>query len=62
MREAAQGATRCAACGRAIEVCFCCDEPDCSAPACYRCLNVSVRQARPQPYVWEDDSYATISH
>jgi hypothetical protein len=54
MSEAPAGEKRCGTCQRVIEVCECCDEPGCSAPVCYRCLNVTLRQTRPQPYVWGD--------
>jgi hypothetical protein len=54
MSEAPAGEKRCVTCSRVIEVCVCCYEPGCSAPVCYRCLNVTLRQTRPQPYVWAD--------
>ena len=33
-------ATKCSRCGTAIETCAFCDEPDCPATTCYRCVNV----------------------
>jgi hypothetical protein len=32
----------CAGCGARLEECACCDEPDCPAPICRRCLDVAV--------------------
>ncbi len=50
MSENATAATRCSRCGRRIDECACCNEPDCGAAICYRCLNVAVGQEMPQPH------------
>jgi hypothetical protein len=34
-----------------VEECACCDEPDCSVPICYRCLNVAVGQEMRHPHL-----------
>ena len=34
--------SRCSRCGTAVESCAFCDEPDCPATLCYRCLNVAL--------------------
>lgn len=31
-------ALRCVRCGRTVELCACCDEPDCDPPLCGPCL------------------------
>ena len=33
-------ASKCSRCGTATETCAFCDEPDCPATTCYRCLSV----------------------
>lgn len=33
---------RCSRCGTAVESCAFCDEPDCPATTCYRCLSVAL--------------------
>ncbi len=33
-------ARKCSRCGAAIETCAFCDEPDCPAITCYRCVSV----------------------
>ncbi len=33
-------ARKCSRCGTAIETCAFCNEPECPAPACYRCVSV----------------------
>jgi hypothetical protein len=40
----------CTNCGREIECCEFCDETDCGAELCYRCVNVALGQAMPQPH------------
>ncbi len=37
----------CSRCGTAIESCAFCDEPDCPAITCYRCVNISLLDRRP---------------
>ena len=51
MSENAVAPTRCSRCGTRIEECVRCDEPDCGAAICYRCLNVAIGQQKPQPHV-----------
>ncbi len=41
----------CTHCGELIECCELCDEPGCSAPTCYECLNVELGQSLSQPHV-----------
>jgi len=41
----------CTSCGKRIEECACCDEPDCAAAVCFHCLNVAAGQERLQPHV-----------
>jgi len=41
---------KCTECGKSIEVCACCDDPDCEPAICYACLRVAVGQAIPQPH------------
>jgi len=50
MSESAPVRKRCTKCDRAVEVCACCDEPECEAAICYGCLRVAVGQALPQPH------------
>lgn len=33
---------KCSRCGTALETCAFCDEPDCPATTCYRCISVAV--------------------
>ena len=33
---------RCSRCGTAVESCAFCDEPDCPATLCYRCVNITL--------------------
>lgn len=43
-------ARRCSRCGTAIETCAVCDEPDCPAVTCSRCVSVaSVDRLRAKP-------------
>jgi hypothetical protein len=42
MSTPASQVLRCVNCGRAIEVCACCDERDCPPPTCDRCLTQSL--------------------
>jgi hypothetical protein len=32
---------KCSRCGTAVESCAFCDEPDCPAMTCYRCVNIA---------------------
>ncbi len=40
----------CSGCGRAIDCCEFCDATDCPTAICYRCLQVALGQALPQPH------------
>jgi hypothetical protein len=42
---------RCAGCGRAIDECAVCDEPDCEAAVCCDCVAVALGTRMPQPHV-----------
>jgi hypothetical protein len=43
-------ARKCSRCGTAIETCAVCDEPDCPAVTCSRCVSVaSVDRLRAKP-------------
>lgn len=42
---------RCTKCGRPIEECVGCDEPDCRNPICNDCLRIEVGQAERQPHM-----------
>jgi hypothetical protein len=37
---------KCLRCGTAVESCAFCDEPDCPAMRCYRCVNVAFLDRR----------------
>jgi hypothetical protein len=43
-------AARCAACGKAVDVCECCEEPNCKHVICDDCLKVAVGERRPRTY------------
>ena len=43
---------KCSKCACVLEECACCDEPDCEAAICYRCLNLALGQQVPQPAPW----------
>jgi hypothetical protein len=34
-----------------MDECACCDEPDCPAAICFRCVNVAAGQEMAQPHV-----------
>ncbi len=40
---------KCLRCGTAIDSCAFCDEPDCPAISCYRCVGVAVLDSRMRP-------------
>ena len=42
--------TTCSGCGKEVEECACCDEPDCGAAICFGCLNLAVGQEMSQPH------------
>jgi hypothetical protein len=42
---------RCVNCGRATEVCACCDENDCPPPTCGRCLSDAILKTIRPEYV-----------
>jgi hypothetical protein len=44
----------CSRCGRGLEECAFCDEPDCPAAICYGCVNLALGQKLPQTHVHED--------
>ena len=50
MSEPASTMEKCSSCDRPIELCACCDEPNCDAAICYRCLNEALGQAIPHPH------------
>jgi hypothetical protein len=41
MSDQATKLRRCSRCGTAVESCAFCDEPDCPAITCYRCVSVA---------------------
>lgn len=43
-------AMTCARCGKAVEVCECCEEPNCKHVICDECLKVAVGERRPRTY------------
>jgi len=40
----------CLECGDEIDVCECCEEPDCPKAICYGCLALALGQTAPQPH------------
>lgn len=48
----------CSLCGRAIEVCACCDEPDCPPPLCDACLREVMGKAMRRVYLHGGASFA----
>lgn len=42
--------SRCADCGRVVEVCACCENAACAHPICYADLIVLTGQSLPQPH------------
>jgi hypothetical protein len=50
MSEPTPAQLKCSKCGKPIEVCACCEKPDCEPAICYACLRVAVGQALPQPH------------
>ncbi len=50
MSQDATVVTKCSRCGKRIEECAFCDEPDCRAAICYGCSNVALGQEMPQPH------------
>ena len=51
MSKPADQQLRCVSCGRAIEVCACCDERDCQPAICERCLTTAMLKAIRRQYV-----------
>jgi hypothetical protein len=44
---------KCSRCGTAVESCAFCDEPDCPAMTCYRCVSIAVLdRLRPNSTAW----------
>ncbi len=41
---------KCTRCGKSVEVCALCEEPDCRHVLCHKCLNVVLGQAKPVTY------------
>jgi hypothetical protein len=37
----------CAGCDRELEVCSFCEDEDCEAPTCYRCMIIELKEASP---------------
>jgi len=50
MTEEALAARPCSRCDRPIDGCELCEDPGCRVPICYRCLQVALGQAVPQPH------------
>ena len=48
---------KCSRCGRAIEVCACCDERDCPPPICYICMSQDLTKSRRRLYVHSGASF-----
>jgi hypothetical protein len=49
MSAQATTSKRCSRCGTLVESCAFCDEPDCPAISCYRCLSIAlVDRLRPR--------------
>jgi len=46
MSEHMTTAKKCSRCGTAIDSCAFCDEPDCPAITCYRCVSVAFLDRR----------------
>jgi hypothetical protein len=42
MSAQATTSKKCLRCGTAVESCAFCDEPDCPAMTCYRCVSIAV--------------------
>jgi len=51
MSRPADQRPRCVSCGRAIEVCACCDERDCSPAICDVCLRTAILKTIRRQYV-----------
>jgi hypothetical protein len=50
MTEQTASAMKCSRCGTAIGSCAFCEQPNCPAPTCYRCLGVAfLDRLRPRP-------------
>jgi hypothetical protein len=47
MSDEATVTRECSRCGTVIESCAFCDEPDCPAVTCYRCVNIGLLDRRP---------------
>lgn len=43
-------AVRCDRCGKSVEVCEFCEEPDCKHVICDDCLRIAVGERRPRTY------------
>ncbi len=50
MRQPTVAAVKCVKCGKEIEICEGCQEPDCASAACYDCINRLLGQTLPQPH------------
>ena len=50
MRKVETATKRCTKCGRLIEVCTGCAEPDCLHPICGDCLRIQVGEEMRQPH------------
>ncbi|HEX6331885.1 MAG TPA: hypothetical protein VF129_11460 [Actinomycetota bacterium] len=40
----------CTGCGRGIDRCELCERAECGTALCYRCVNLALRQAVPEPH------------
>lgn len=49
MSVAMTAVVRCAKCGKEVEICEGCQEPDCVSVVCYRCMNRLLGQSWPDP-------------
>ena len=50
MTEGPLAVRPCWRCARPIDRCEFCDAADCPTPICYRCVQVALGQAIPQPH------------
>jgi hypothetical protein len=41
---------RCTRCGKSIEVCVLCEEPECRHVICRECLDLALGQAKPRTF------------
>jgi hypothetical protein len=41
---------RCSECGKSVEVCFLCEEPECRNVICRECLDIALGQAKARTF------------